>query len=295
MLVAEKRALKKEANFIGIYTVVLAFIVIVALYFYIDNKAVPVESQVVEPLIKKEIEPLILPADVDQSDAMITEKKIVEVVVKNEVIDQVEETAIDKEAELVPSVLNESDPYVLSLALSSSPYYLKLLTKTDIIQRFVVFTDNFSRGELVPQFSSFAKPDEPFSVLEKENKIQLNEKSYHRYDRYVEIINAMDMDFVSKAYLRLKPLFTQAYQEIGYPDKSFDVALYDAIDLVADTPVLRQPITLVAPSAMYKFADPALESLSDAQKLMLRMGPDNIVTLNRKLQQFKDALQKLEP
>lgn len=295
MLVAEKRAPKKESNFIGIYTVILAFIVIVALYFYIDNKTGSVEKEVVEPLIERDLEPLTLPANVDQSEAVNTQEKIVEVVDESEVIKQVETTAIEKEAEVVPSVLNESDPYVLTLPLSSSPYYLKLLFKMDIIQNFVVFTDNFSRGDLVPQFSPFAKPDEHFSVLEKDKKIQLNEQSYHRYDRYVDIINAMDMDFVSQEYLRLKPLFTQAYQEIGYPDKSFDIALYDAIALAADTPVLRQPITLVAPSAMYKFADPALESLPDAQKLMLRMGPDNIVKLNQKLQQFKDALQKLEP
>jgi hypothetical protein len=44
---------------------------------------------------------------------------------------------------------------------------------------------------------------------------------------------------------------------------------------------------------MYKYADPELEALPDAQKLLLRMGPDNILKLKTKLQQIQSALQAL--
>ena len=58
-----------------------------------------------------------------------------------------------------------------------------------------------------------------------------------------------------------------------------------------NAPIIREPIALVAPSAMYKFADPELEALPDAQKLIMRMGPDNILKLKTKLQQIQSALQ----
>lgn len=287
MLLAEKREHKKESNFIGIYTVILAFIVIIALYLYIDNKTLSVQSEAISE-------------DIIESEPVADEEELIEqVIVAEPVIKPVSETeiiespAIEKESEVVVPVLNESDPFILALVLSDSPDYARLLIQTDIIRSFVVFTDNFSRGELVTKFSPLKKPDEYFSVLEKDKKIHLNEESYHRYDRYVNIIDAMDMDFVSREYLRLKALFDQAYQEIGYPKNSFDSALYNAIEVAVNTPVIRQPITLVAPSAMYKFADPQLEALPDAQKLMLRMGPDNIVKLRTKLQQFQITLKNL--
>lgn len=291
MLVAEKREHKKESSSIGIYTVILAFMVIVALYLYIDNKTVSSQNEViVEPVIESEPVALILPDEEELIEEVVVVDPVIEPVSEPEVIEQ---TFAEKEPAIVVPVLNESDPFVLALPLSASPDYAKLLIQTDIIRSFVVFTDNFSRGELVTKFSPFKKPDEHFSVLEKDKKIHLNEQSYHRYDSYVNIIDAMDIGFVTREYLRLKPLFDQAYQEIGYPENSFDATLYNAIELAVNTPVIRQPITLVAPSAMYKFADPELESLPDAQKLMLRMGPDNIVKLRAKLQQFQIALQNL--
>ena len=291
MLVAEKREHKKESSSIGIYTVILAFMVIVALYLYIDNKTVSSQNEVIiEPVIEDELASSVLLGEDELIEEVIVVDPVIEPVSEPEVNEQ---TFAEKEPVIVVPVLNESDSFVLALPLSSSPDYAKLLIQTDIIRSFVVFTDNFSRGELVTRFSLFKKPDEHFSVLEKDKKIHLNEQSYHRYDRYVNIINAMDIGFVTREYLRLKPLFDQAYQEIGYPENSFDAVLYNAIELAVNTPVIRQPITLVAPSVMYKFADPQLEALPDAQKLMLRMGPDNIVKLRAKLQQFQDVLQNL--
>ena len=47
------------------------------------------------------------------------------------------------------------------------------------------------------------------------------------------------------------------------------------IDLLLETPEPMQPIQLVRPHVLYKFADPDLEDLSSGQKLLLRMGPEH--------------------
>lgn len=189
--------------------------------------------------------------------------------------------------------LDNSDAMALTAAqqLSALPQYASLLVKEEIIRNLVVFVDNFSRGELVANFSPLSKPSEPFSIMEVERKIFLNPESYNRYNLYAEIINSINIESAINQYRTLKPLFDEAYQEIGYPDESFDNRLYEAIELVLYTPIIREPIALVAPSAMYKFADPELEALPDAQKLLMRMGPDNILKLRAKMQQIQTALQ----
>ena len=189
--------------------------------------------------------------------------------------------------------LDNSDAMALASAqqLSSLPKYAPLLIKQEMIRNFVVFVDNFSRGELVSNFSPLTKPSEPFSIVKVERKMYLNQESYNRYNLYADIINSINVEFAISQYRTLKPLFDEAYQEIGYPEEVFDNRLSEAIELVLNAPIIREPIALVAPSAMYKFADPELEALPDAQKLIMRMGPDNILKLKTKLQQIQSALQ----
>jgi len=206
----------------------------------------------------------------------------------------IKESSPVKAADTLPS-LDNSDSLALTSAhqLSSVPTYQSLFIPENIIRNFVVFIDNFSRGELLTNFSPLIKPNERFTVLKVEKQMYLNPKSYQRYNRYADIIAAIDVDFALRQYRTLKPLFSQAYQEIGYSELSFIDTLDDAIEEVLDTPVITKPIALVAPSAMYKFADPQLEALSDTQKLIIRMGPDNTLKLKDKLQQIQQALRAL--
>jgi len=191
--------------------------------------------------------------------------------------------------------LDKSDAVVLPAAkqLSWLPLYSALLINKDLIRNFVVFVDNLSRGDLVTKFSPLQRPKQKFLVTEQAQEIYLDTLGYARYDLYVDIINSIDIEFATNQYLALKPLFEDAYQELGYPDDSFEATLYQAIEILLDAPVIREPIKLVAPSAMYKFADPALEQLPAAHKLMLRMGPDNQLKLQPKLLQIQLALENI--
>ncbi len=189
-------------------------------------------------------------------------------------------------------LLNDSDALVLAALqqLAGSGEYSALLNREEIIRNFVVFVDNFSRGELVAKFTPFKKPEQPFSIVKVEQKMYLNPDSYQRYNIYADIINAIDIDAATSQYRILEPLFDEAYREISYPQSSFTNSLKEALAIALDTPVIVEPIALIAPSAMYKFADPQLEALPAAQKLLIRMGPENTLKLKSKLQQFQQAL-----
>ena len=93
------------------------------------------------------------------------------------------------------------------------------------------------------------------------------------------------------------PLFQQSYRELGYPDGYFNDRLVVVIDHLLATPDLPQPPALTQSKVMYEYADPALESRSAGQKLLLRSGPDNEAAIKAKLREIRAALtsEKIPP
>jgi len=270
-----------------IFTLITLAILSAGTYFYISS-----QTPSPLPLPVPETLPVPVPAiEEPQPVAPEIDKELTPAAEPEQIIEPDNEVAA---ASQLPS-LDDSDAMALASAeqLSQLPGYTKLLTRRDIIRNFVVFVDNLSRGELLSKYSPLAKPMQPFSVIKIDKEIYLNEQSYHRYDLYVDIINTIDTDFAIAQYRTLKPLFDKAYQELGYSENEFESTLYDAIETVLNAPIVREPIKLVAPSAMYKFAEAELEALPSADKLMIRMGPDNILKLRVKLQEIQIALEGL--
>ncbi|WP_413698953.1 DUF3014 domain-containing protein [Psychromonas sp. KJ10-10] len=202
-----------------------------------------------------------------------------------------QEIATSQEDQPTLPALNTSDDFILenpSIADNKS-----LFVSLDIIRNIVVFIDNFARGELVSKFSPLQKPEEQFSVAKEDNVLLMNDESYHRYDKYAQAIDDIDTSNFMYLYALLSPLIDEAYQDIGYPSGSFNQTFIKAIEHLLDTPVIRYKIELTSPSVMYQYADQSLEDLPDTQKLMLRMGPDNLQTIKFKLREIQNELQRL--
>jgi hypothetical protein len=85
----------------------------------------------------------------------------------------------------------------------------------------------------------------------------------------------VDTQKLVQAYVRYYPLFQKAYQELGYPNGYFNDRLVEVIDHLLAAPDVPAPIALAQPKVLYEFADPALESRSAGQKILMRMGPVN--------------------
>jgi hypothetical protein len=67
------------------------------------------------------------------------------------------------------------------------------------------------------------------------------------------------------------------------------------IDSLLATPQPAGPIELVRPNVMYLYADPALESRTAGQKLLIRMGPENAAAIKVKLTQLRAAITAAPP
>ena len=189
--------------------------------------------------------------------------------------------------------LNDSDRFVQAELgeLDSANAVLRQLASAQIIRKFVVLVDGMSRGDIPDRDLPVTALQTEMTVNEQgENLFLLDPVSYNRFNLLVNTFAAIDSATIAEKLDEWDPLFESAYAELGYPDRTFDMALNQAIRNVLQARVPAGDILLTRPSVHYHFADPALESLTDLEKLLIRMGPENAATVQRKVRDISNRL-----
>jgi len=173
---------------------------------------------------------------------------------------------------------------------------LKLVIDDDMIRRFVVFTDNFSQGTLAYEHSPLIKPTTSFSGREiNENGqvvIKWDNTSSRRFSLYVDLLRSIDSDTLVSWYYELKPLVDEAYRELGYPEEDFTDILQDAITKVLDMEIPKERLELIRPSVMYQYKSEEIEQLDDSDKLMLRLGKENLLVIKSVLLEISEKIAR---
>jgi hypothetical protein len=188
----------------------------------------------------------------------------------------------------------ESDAWIRQNAknLSPHPRFLDWLKVGNFIRIITVVVDNIAEGKSPRSHLGFLAPAKGFEVMEKGKKLYLDPSGYKRYNPIGDVFSSLDTQKVVQTYKVLKPLFQQAYRELGYPKKDFQDTLMRAIIVLLLTPAVQGDIPLEEEERgiNYRFADQELEGLMDAQKHLIRMGPDNSRKIQSKLFQIAVAL-----
>ncbi len=209
-----------------------------------------------------------------------------------------EEKSAVQEIVITLPELNESDDWLKNKLpdLTWRNELIPLLVTEDIIRRFVVFTDNFSQGLLAYEHSLFVQPKDKFSVDEQsvnvegeQNVWQWDSKTSKRFDLYVDLLRSVDSTTLVNWYIDMKPLVDEAYRELGY-EEDFTYALQDAITRVLDMELPKSAMEVTRTSVMYKFQDPQLEALDDSDKLLLRIGKENLLIIKSVLLEINEKL-----
>lgn len=190
--------------------------------------------------------------------------------------------------------LDASDAVVRRLVsgLSSNPTLASWLATDHLVGRFVVVVDNLAVGLLPRKQVPLLAPKGEFRVAESTaGPPHADPSSYHRYDTVAAVVASLDPEGTVELYRRLRPLIDQASRErLGYDADRFDETLRRAILHLLETPVPSGPPALEPRVRSYHYADPRLEDLSDAQKQLLRMGPQNERAVQAKLRQLARRL-----
>ena len=172
----------------------------------------------------------------------------------------------------------------------SYPKLAEWLKVNDLIRRITAAVDNIADGQSPRPHLKFLAPGKEFSVVKKQEKLYLNPQSYRRYDLVAEALASLDAHETVQVFREIKPLFQEAYRELGYPNEDFQNTLIRAIRELLGTPLVEEDIVLEQAVATYQMADEDLEDLSDAQKHLLRMGPQNVRKIQSKLREMALAL-----
>ncbi|TDF35452.1 DUF3014 domain-containing protein [Alteromonadaceae bacterium M269] len=204
------------------------------------------------------------------------------------------ETTPPPEPEPEPEPLDSSDLAVKTAlsALIEHPELTRILVNDEIIRRFVVFVDNLNNEELASNFHVLQKPEKPFRTYQQAGKEWIDAASFKRYTPYVEVLDNADVDKLIELYDYYKPAIQENYAEIGYPDDNFDGTLINAIEHLLDTPEVPIPIEVYTESVVYKFRDERIENLSNAQKQLLRTGPENMRVIKATLREIRDVIDE---
>lgn len=196
----------------------------------------------------------------------------------------------EPEIEIPP--LDASDQVIRSLtgALSSHPQMVVWLAPEDLVRRFVAAVVNVANDESPRPNVSFLEPAGDFRVRESEGRLVIDPRAYARYNLITEVLGSLDSAESVRLYRELKPLFDEAYQDLGFPGGDFDRPLARAIGRVVSTRVPAESATVRLRVTNYRYADPALEGLGAIEKHLLRMGPANAREVQKKLRFLRTAL-----
>ena len=268
----------------GIVAVIITIVLAALVWLYVSSteKEATVDATP-PPIVKAEIKP--------EPTAEVIEPEIIVPVVEPEPI-------VDVTPEPVLPSLDESDAWIQE----KLPKYtwrkelLKLVINQDMIRRFVVFTDNFSQGNLAYEHSPLIKPSAKFLASEIKDgaasKWKWDESATRRFTLYVDLLRSFDSETLVQWYFEMKPLIDQAYSELGYPDDNFTDVLHDAITKVLDMEIPKKSLDLVRPSVMFRYKDAEIEGLDDADKLLLRLGKENLLVIKSVLLEINERLAR---
>lgn len=176
--------------------------------------------------------------------------------------------------------LGESDTFVRELLrhLSQHPRLAAWLATDGLVRNFTVVVSNVSEGRTPAGHVPVLRPAGDFRIIENGEELFIDPRSYTRYNDLADAAASVDPAGMAEIYATLKPRLEEAHRELGAPEGVFDQTLERAIVQLLRTPVPQEPVRLrpAVEGIGYAFADPRYESLTGAQKQLLRMGPRNV-------------------
>lgn len=173
-----------------------------------------------------------------------------------------------------------------------------LLNIDGFVRRVVATVDNLPRAQAPSRMWPMVPAPERFTVEGTAERTTIGQANSTRYAAFTQMVEAVDAERAASLYARFYPLFQQAYEELGYPGRYFNDRLVAVIDHLLDAPEPTGPVqvqltevrgefTAERPWTRYEYVDPALESMSSGQKLMVRVGLANERRIKAKLRAFR--------
>lgn len=199
--------------------------------------------------------------------------------------------------------LADSDPLVSQelQGLFQRKDFVTWLIPASFVRHVVATVDNLGRAQAPKAVWPVHPTPGRFATATTATGEAISADNSARYSPFVTFVETIDTRKAVAMYVRLYPLFQQAYVDLGFPKRYFNDRLVAVIDQLLATPKptgelavslleVKGPIPSLQPWVRYEFTDPALKALSSGQKIMLRIGPQNQRRLDARLVEFRKEL-----
>jgi hypothetical protein len=190
--------------------------------------------------------------------------------------------------------LADSDKFIIdALAkLVGNKSLMKLFHADRFLRNFVATIDNLPTRRAPMKVMPVEHAAGQFVTVGPEDDLAISPSNATRYTPYVRIAAAVDSKRLVALYVRLYPLFQQAYEELGYPNKYFNDRLIVVLDDLLAAPLIKEPVKLVQPNVYFQYADPDLEARSIGQRILMRLGSKNELSVKTKLGEIRQELMR---
>jgi len=180
--------------------------------------------------------------------------------------------------------------------ITSNKNFKMVLDTEHLVSKLVALVEVIAEGSSPRALLGHVHIDKRFKVQDERNeRALLDPSSYSRYDKWAEAFASLDTKACARLVNRLAPELEDSYRQLGRRNRTFRQALSLAFQVLLAVPVVEEPIVLDHHQVLYRFVDPKLEKLSEAQKHLLRMGPGNIRKVQGKLTKIANELNLTSP
>ena len=271
--------------------IIVALILAAGAYLLLPGDEEPTPQPAQEPA--PEARPLPEPPRPDPAANIAAAPDIPEPVVVAEPAPEPEPVA-EPEPEPVPPTPEELDAQLRAQledsGLTAPPELSTAVSTPFLLDRSVSAIDQVARGYVPLRALNLQRPAGKFSVRQEAQRRYIDERSYDRYDGLVDAVTSLSPDALAAAFQGSRTLLADAYAGLGYPADAVDNATIAALDVILATPVVRGSIEVTSKGALWAYADADLEARSDVEKQLMRLGPDNLETLQRWAREIRSAL-----
>lgn len=198
------------------------------------------------------------------------------------------ETSVQPEA--LP-VLEQSDEAVIEAlsGLLGAEELGSVFILEQIVSRIVSTVDSLDSRQIAPLVMPVKPAGGKFMVQGNESPV-IHPDNAARYQRYANVIQAMDAESAMSIYRRYYPLFQEAYEQLGYQDRYFNDRLVEIVDHLLATPATPADIEVIQSESVYVFVDQRMEDLSAGQKILLRVSREQRRVAEQKLGELRGLL-----
>ncbi len=190
--------------------------------------------------------------------------------------------------------LSASDEFIRHVVgeIAAHPALTRWMANDDLVRRFVGAVEVVAEGGVPRDNLGFLVPNSGFEVgAAGVDRWRASAASHQRFDELLTVMQLVDPADAARIVNTITPLADEARRELGFPEGRARSAIDRAVaHLVKVSPQLASE-PLVREGEIYLYEDPTIEeSLTPAQKALLRLGPEQAAWVQAWLRRFHDAL-----